>query len=63
MIHLKQLSSLNLMEGCIMADKEDRKNVVWTFDQETGIMSVDTDKSNRADLEKRFSFKLEVYGQ
>lgn len=44
-----------------MADKEDRKNVVWTFDQGTGIMSVDTDKSNRADLEKRFSFKLEVY--
>ncbi len=44
-----------------MAGKEDKKNVVWMFDRQTGVMSVDVNKSNKADIEARFSFKLEVY--
>lgn len=44
-----------------MAGREDKKNVVWMFDSKTGKMSVDVTKSNKAELEARFSFKLEIY--
>ena len=44
-----------------MAGKEDRKSVVWVFDSKTGMMCVDTVTSKKAELEARFSFKLEVY--
>ena len=27
------------------------KNVVWMFDRQTGVMSVDVNKSNKADIE------------
>lgn len=44
-----------------MADKENKKVVTWVLDRNTSIMSVDVSKSNKAELEARFSFKLEVY--
>lgn len=49
------------MEDCIMVNKEDKKVVTWVLDRNTSIMSVDVAKSNRAELEARFSFKLEIY--
>lgn len=44
-----------------MVNKEDKKVVTWVLDRNTSIMSVDVAKSNRAELEARFSFKLEIY--
>ena len=44
-----------------MADREDKKVVTWVLDRNTSIMSVDVTKSNIAELEARFSFKLEIF--
>ena len=37
-----------------MAGKEDKKNVVWMFDRQTGVMSVDVNKSKQAGTGKNF---------
>ncbi len=41
--------------------KEKTKKVHWVFDKDSGIMSVDTATSVKADLESRFKFKLVIY--
>lgn len=41
--------------------KTEKKIVVWCFDRNTSIMSVNIDKSAKAELEGQFSFKLERY--
>lgn len=41
--------------------KEKTKKVHWVFDKDSGIMSVDTATSVKADLEGRFKFKLVIY--